>query len=107
MHQDYPTCPYCEKGILLPSSDYLVPWVCTLCGSNLTRKGGLYDAAEPAWFTRDGLPLRFLADPKASAIVHPEVEKPAPAHKKPAPAPKKPAPAKRIKAVRGKGKVAP
>jgi hypothetical protein len=101
MNQEFPPCPYCEKGVLVPTSDYLVPWVCTLCGSNLTRKGGLYDSAEPVWNTRDGRPLRFLADPKASAIMAPVVEKPAPAAAS-APTPPR---AKRVKAKGVKAKI--
>ena len=97
MTQGYPACPYCENGVLVPTSDYFVSWICTMCGSNMTRGRDMYGPAEPVWYTRDGRSLKFLADPKAAAIVAPAVEKPAPA------APEPPA-EKKTKAVRVKGK---
>ena len=97
MNQGYPPCPYCESGVLVPSSDYSVPWVCTRCGSNLTRTRDMYGPAQPEWYTRDGRSLKFLADPAAAAIVAPAVEKPAPA-------PPEPPAEKKTKAVGKKGK---
>jgi hypothetical protein len=91
MAQDYPRCPYCENGTLVPSSDFSVPWICTLCGSNMTRRRDLYGPAEPAWFTRDGRELQFLADPDPSAIVVPEVAPPPPSPEPAAPPAAKPA----------------
>lgn len=96
MNQGYPPCPYCESGVLVPSSDYSVPWVCTRCGSNLTRTRDMYGPAQPEWYTRDGRPLRFVAEPRASAVVHLAAEKPEP--------PPEPPPAKKPESKGGKGK---
>lgn len=99
MNPGYPPCPYCESGVLVPSSDYHVPWVCTHCGSNMTRTRDMYGPAQPEWYTKDGRALRFVASPSAAAIVPLAPERPAP--------PPEPPPAKKAEAKGGKGKGKP